>query len=412
MKRLLLLTSLMFYSISHCQSIESETIQKDSIVVRQRVVVEVTIIEFDKDSAILRKAEEEKLHFFLMSKKNFPEVKILIKGHTDSDGSEAYNKVLSQKRSQSVLKVVKSLIPSIDSVSVESLGELSLLKTEENEDDKQRNRRVEVEVSYLEDYNEVVLCAYKRLCLDTIVKLSGGTLLELTTCQWRKIKNCASFTEFITAEQIREANLETMDEENQVLASAGMFKFNFCDSTFPVKTLIPVNENCFSPGMRLYNLTENGWSLESKLDVPIVESDGRRYYELSLMGSGMINLDQLQFPDLSPPKMRFKAGENIVLDRVIVSCDCPITAVAAGPKNKRGKQVVMPRVCCREPEVAVLAHTPDGKTLTIKHKPLSKIQHLKRIGGCKQGEKWRFLIFRKRIKVIHRKYRIRLIDFE
>lgn len=412
MKISLLLLILIINSFTYSQSIESETIQKDSIVKRQREVVEITLVEFDKDSPILRKVEEEKLRQFLKSKGHLPLVKVLIKGHTDSDGSEAYNKVLSEKRSKSVLKVLNSMSLSADSMRIESFGELSLLKTEENDEDKQRNRRVEIEVSYLEVYNEVVLCAFQRLCNDTIVKLPSGTLLELTTCQWRKIKDCASFIEFITAEQIRAADLETMDQENQVLASAGMFKFNFCDSTFSVNTLIPVNENCFSPGMRLYNSTENGWRLDSKIDVPIVEVDGRRYYELSLRGSGMINLDQLQFPDLPPPKMHFKAGRNIVLDRVIVSCDCPTAAVAAGPKNRKGKRVVMPRVCCSEPQIAVLAHTPEGKTLTMKHKSLSKIQHLKRIGGCKQGEKWRFLIFRKRIKVIHRKYRIRKVDFE
>jgi len=70
-------------------------------------------------------------------------LKLSIEGHTDSDGSEESNKILSEKRSEEVKKVLISL--GIDSERLQSkgFGESKPINTNNSPEDKANNRRVE-----------------------------------------------------------------------------------------------------------------------------------------------------------------------------------------------------------------------------------------------------------------------------
>lgn len=72
--------------------------------------------------------------------------KIIVEGHTDSDGSDLYNLRLSERRSKSVLKKLKSLLDENGIYNFESVahGLTKPRATNETEEGKQRNRRVEV----------------------------------------------------------------------------------------------------------------------------------------------------------------------------------------------------------------------------------------------------------------------------
>jgi outer membrane protein OmpA-like peptidoglycan-associated protein len=72
--------------------------------------------------------------------------KIIVEGHTDSRGTDAYNLGLSQRRANSVVRVLKSALDS--AVIVEGVGKGESRPVDRNDTDKGRalNRRVELKI--------------------------------------------------------------------------------------------------------------------------------------------------------------------------------------------------------------------------------------------------------------------------
>jgi outer membrane protein OmpA-like peptidoglycan-associated protein len=78
--------------------------------------------------------------------------KLRIEGHTDSRGSQVYNKKLSTMRARSVAdQIIKSGVPG-NKIEHEGLGSSQLLVSpEQNDVDYARNRRVEIKILGLKD---------------------------------------------------------------------------------------------------------------------------------------------------------------------------------------------------------------------------------------------------------------------
>ncbi len=71
---------------------------------------------------------------------------ILVAGHTDNSGAEAYNQTLSERRAAAASDfLVTSGIPS-SQIRIEGLGEMEPLASNENPAGQQANRRVEVAI--------------------------------------------------------------------------------------------------------------------------------------------------------------------------------------------------------------------------------------------------------------------------
>ncbi len=83
--------------------------------------------------------------------KKYPDSNILIAGHTDSDGSDAYNQTLSEQRAKAVSDY--TLLQGIKSsrVSTVGLGENEPLESNTTETGKKHNRRVEIAIFANED---------------------------------------------------------------------------------------------------------------------------------------------------------------------------------------------------------------------------------------------------------------------
>ncbi len=105
-------------------------------------------IEFEENSAKLRPdmyADLDKMVDFLL---DYPEFRLRISGHTDSSGSESRNKNLSQQRADAIRDYMIMLHP-IEDDRVEAVGygtTKPIVETEETDDDRRLNRRVEFEI--------------------------------------------------------------------------------------------------------------------------------------------------------------------------------------------------------------------------------------------------------------------------
>ena len=71
-------------------------------------------------------------------------IKIEISGHTDSDGEEADNILLSQKRTQSVKDFLVKMGVSPDQMTTVGYGESKPIMTNDTPEGKAKNRRVEI----------------------------------------------------------------------------------------------------------------------------------------------------------------------------------------------------------------------------------------------------------------------------
>jgi len=104
-------------------------------------------ILFDTGKADLKPAAQENLKKMAEIMKKYPENVLTIKGYTDSTGSAALNKTLSQKRADAVkAQLVASGLPS-ETISTLGEGPNSPIGDNKTEAGRKQNRRVEVEVT-------------------------------------------------------------------------------------------------------------------------------------------------------------------------------------------------------------------------------------------------------------------------
>lgn len=102
---------------------------------------------FDFNSDQLRAASTKNLDNLASSLSEFGDSKLLLVGHTDSVGTDAYNLDLSRRRANAVASYLISRgVPSAR-VATSGRGETEPIAPNDTEADRQKNRRVEVAIT-------------------------------------------------------------------------------------------------------------------------------------------------------------------------------------------------------------------------------------------------------------------------
>jgi len=109
---------------------------------------------FDFDSAALRSNAEQNLSEFAESMKDVPNTNILIVGHTDAKGPEDYNQELSERRARSAGDFLMDRGVSDDRLLMAGKGETEPVASNETEEGRQQNRRVEIAIYANEEGRE------------------------------------------------------------------------------------------------------------------------------------------------------------------------------------------------------------------------------------------------------------------
>jgi outer membrane protein OmpA-like peptidoglycan-associated protein len=104
-------------------------------------------IFFDLDKATLRDASKAELERLIKLLKKHGSIEIEISGHTDSQGSKAYNQDLSQRRAESVVNYLVEHGISKSRLSAKGYGETKPIATNETKEGRQKNRRTEFKVT-------------------------------------------------------------------------------------------------------------------------------------------------------------------------------------------------------------------------------------------------------------------------
>jgi outer membrane protein OmpA-like peptidoglycan-associated protein len=98
---------------------------------------------FGFDRSDLNASAETNLDKLSNILKEYPDTDIEIQGHTDSKGADSYNLSLSEKRAQSVASYLRGRGIASGRVSTKGYGETAPVATNDTEDGRSQNRRVD-----------------------------------------------------------------------------------------------------------------------------------------------------------------------------------------------------------------------------------------------------------------------------
>jgi outer membrane protein OmpA-like peptidoglycan-associated protein len=101
---------------------------------------------FDFDKADLKPAAEAQLNNLLTVVNSRPNAAVMIEGHTDVRGDDAYNQALSQRRAESVRTWLAGHGVAASRITAAGAGESRPVRTGSTEADHQANRRVEIRI--------------------------------------------------------------------------------------------------------------------------------------------------------------------------------------------------------------------------------------------------------------------------
>lgn len=129
------------------QQVNSLTRQLENLQLRETesgVVVTLGDVLFSSGQAMLVEGGRSSLEEVVDLLQTEPDKKIRVEGHTDSSGDVEANLLLSEQRAQAVLEALVSMGVESDRISSLGMGEDFPIASNEDEDGRARNRRVDV----------------------------------------------------------------------------------------------------------------------------------------------------------------------------------------------------------------------------------------------------------------------------
>jgi len=109
---------------------------------------------FDVDKSELKPDTIANLNNLAEILQKYPDTNILTEGHTDSTGREEYNMTLSEKRAKSVQDYLLQQKVGTSRMNAKWYGETKPIATNDTEDGRKQNRRVEISIAANEKLKE------------------------------------------------------------------------------------------------------------------------------------------------------------------------------------------------------------------------------------------------------------------
>ena len=108
------------------------------------MIVTLSDVLFDTGRATLKPGADRALDRLAQFLKGNPGTRVIVEGHTDSVGSEAYNEELSHRRAQAVTEALSARGVPADQYQAKGLGKAYPVASNETPAGRQQNRRVEI----------------------------------------------------------------------------------------------------------------------------------------------------------------------------------------------------------------------------------------------------------------------------
>jgi hypothetical protein len=212
----------------------------------QNFIQEKLFVYFDKDKDILDANQLTILRNHLALNKDKYIYSISMEGHTDKDGSHPYNDNLSARRTQTIQRLLGEYALHTEVIVSNHYGEHKPTNAEKNEEQKSKNRRVELTFKYInaKDINDIVSTIqpdfnqefnYDPKLQKIEVKGKKGTYIEIDRNQLlyadgtplgEKDQVKVKLNEIQTFLDQLQANISTETHDGKILESGGMFNLS------------------------------------------------------------------------------------------------------------------------------------------------------------------------------------------
>jgi outer membrane protein OmpA-like peptidoglycan-associated protein len=105
-------------------------------------------VEFDFDKSTIKKGYYNDIDGLVKVMKDYPDLNVVIEGHTDITGTDAYNNKLSQQRANAVMKYMVENGINANRIKAQGFGKSKPIASNKTKEGRQKNRRVEAAVDY------------------------------------------------------------------------------------------------------------------------------------------------------------------------------------------------------------------------------------------------------------------------
>lgn len=358
-------------------------------------------LNFESDASVLTKSHKKTINKFIDTLlQRHTLVKVFIKGNTDNVGDSVYNKKLSQLRSKAVKDYLlqKNVPPVVMRIS--NYGEDMPITSNADETGKFKNRRVEIVIQYapkiVAEEKPVAKTEPKKTdpCGgDTTIKLAQGSTVRINKCDYARMKDCITISEFNNQQALISSDLTTMTTDNTALISGGMFTINLCSKDTclkkPIIMRVPYNDSCLGDArLSLWDVTiGNRWGNSTSKGLKLIKENGKKYYEFEVYCSGGKNLD-IKISNYIKYNVNINfmmKSKRVKLLEVRLAYDCP-NAVISGSKKHPSKSITLKGFCPdKEPFVYAKAVTKKGDTLQMEYTPIRTLTHKDAFCNCEKS---------------------------
>ena len=125
-------------------SIINKAIELDPLKVGSKIILKN--IFFDYDKGTLRPISNVELDKLYILMKKYPKLIVEVSGHSDSKGDDNYNLNLSQQRAESVVNYLTQKGVAKERMIAKGYGKITPIASNETEEGRQLNRRVEYKI--------------------------------------------------------------------------------------------------------------------------------------------------------------------------------------------------------------------------------------------------------------------------
>ena len=128
-------------------NVETASIQRDQEIL---MITFKSDVFYDVNSAVLKAGAYDEINRVATVLNRYPQTRVLVEGHTDSTGGEAYNQALSERRADSVRVALVSSGVGNARIDVIGFGESKPVATNDTPAGRQLNRRVRIVITPVE----------------------------------------------------------------------------------------------------------------------------------------------------------------------------------------------------------------------------------------------------------------------
>lgn len=192
---------------------------------------------FDKDKSEIKPQSETSLLEVMDFLNKNPSFQILLKGFTDADGSDEHNRTLSERRVYAVRQFLEQKGINTAKITTLALGKAQPIANNATEEGKQQNRRVDINVTFVQKGKiENLSNLYRELATpiqifkintakDTTIRGEKGTIIAIPKNAFTGVPNGAivdfKLKEAYSFSDIIRDNLNTMSGD-KILQTGGM----------------------------------------------------------------------------------------------------------------------------------------------------------------------------------------------